>query len=208
MSDLEEFFNLINKEIDEPNYQEVQGTPYLDVLIAFHENLQAKTYVEIGICQGDSLKLANSVRKIGVDPNPILEADFSEYFIYQKTSDQFFEEDAEKLFFEDKIDFAFIDGMHLFEFAFRDFINLEKHCHKNSYIAMHDVLPRCFSEASRGRITINWTGDVYRVILALRKYRPDLNITILDAQPTGLAIISNLDPTSEILKDNYEDIVE
>ena len=207
MSDIETYLQFINQEIDVPYYQEVQGTHYLYVLSAFHENLQPKTYVEIGIDRGEALKLANSVRKIGIDPEPRLEGDFMQHLIYEKTSDQFFEEDANNLFSKEPIDFAFIDGLHLCEFALRDFINLEKYCHEKSYIAIHDVLPRWCSEASRGRVSVSWTGDVYRVILALRKYRPDLNITILDAQPTGLAIISGLDPTSKFLQDNYEEIV-
>ena len=37
-----------------------------------------------------------------------------------------------------------------------------------------------------------WTGDVWRTIVALKKMRPDLKIVALDAAPTGLIVITNL----------------
>ena len=205
-SDFNDYLKLINKEIDQQTYISVEGNIYLEVLSGFHETLNPKTYLEIGVSHGDSLKFAKG-RIIGVDPNPQIKDD-SKYLIYPKTSDLFFTEDAESLFKTEKIDLAFIDGMHLFEFALRDFINIEKNAHKNSYILIHDILPRCFSEASRGRVTIDWTGDVWRLIIGLRKYRPDLNITVLDSYPTGLGVITGLNPDSEILIDNYDEIVE
>lgn len=205
--DIDEYFNYIKQEIDEIDYDDVLGEPYQSVIGNFHEHLKPQTYIEIGIADGIVLQLAKC-KSIGVDPDPKLKGDFSSHLIYTKTSDAFFLEDASQLFSQDKIDLAFIDGMHLFEFVLRDFANVEKHCHENSYILMHDILPRCFSEASRGRVTNDWTGDVWRTILCLRKYRPDLNITILDAQPTGLAVITELDPSSNFLEKNHDDLVK
>ena len=204
--DFPSYLQLIDKEIDKETYVPVEGNIYLEVLTGFHESLNPQTYLEIGVSHGDSLKFANC-RIIGVDPHPQIKDD-SKYLIYPKTSDLFFAEDAESLFKTEKIDLAFIDGMHLFEFALRDFINIEKYAHKNSYVLIHDILPRCFSEASRGRVTIDWTGDIWRLIMGLRKYRPDLNINVLDAYPTGLGVITGLNPDSEILIDNYDEIVE
>lgn len=204
--DFNNYLKLINNEIDKQTYLKVKGNIYLEVLNVFHESLNPKTYLEIGVSHGNSLKLAKN-RIIGIDPNPQIK-DTSKYLIYSKTSDLFFEEDAEDIFQTEKIDLAFIDGMHLFEFALRDFINAEKYAYPNSYILIHDVLPRCFSEASRGRVTIDWTGDVWRLIIGLRKYRPDLNITVLDSYPTGLGIITGLNPDSNTLTDNYNEIVK
>jgi hypothetical protein len=206
-TDVEEYLNYVDREIDQVNYQNVEGIYYSDVIKTFHDSFQPQTYLEIGIATGDCLKLSRSDRSIGVDPFPDLPGDFSSHLIYPKTSDDFFQQDAPELFAEKKIDLAFIDGLHLFEFALRDFINTEKYAHQNSYILIHDILPRSFSEASRSRVTGPWTGDVWRVIFCLRKYRPDLNITILDAMPTGLAVISGVDPNSDVLGSSYEDIV-
>ena len=49
------------------------------------------------------------------------------------------------------VDLAFIDGMHLSEFALRDFINTEKFCHAGSVVVFDDMLPRNVIEAGRGR---------------------------------------------------------
>ncbi|WP_330205256.1 class I SAM-dependent methyltransferase [Cyanobacterium sp. Dongsha4] len=204
--DFPNYLKLIDQEIDKQTYLPVEGNIYLEILSAFHETLNPQTYLEIGVSHGDSLRFAKN-RIIGVDPNPQIQ-DNGEYLIYAKTSDLFFAEDANNLFQIAKIDLAFIDGMHLFEFALRDFINIEKYAHKNSYILIHDILPRCFSESSRARVTIDWTGDIWRLMIGLRKYRPDLNITVLDSYPTGLGIITNLNPESRILIDNYDEIVE
>jgi hypothetical protein len=49
---------------------------------------------------------------------------------------------------------------------------------------------------------------VWKVVLILRKYRPELHVTIVDAAPTGLVICTNLNPESTILTESYHDIVE
>jgi hypothetical protein len=40
-----------------------------------------------------------------------------------------------------------------------------------------------------------WTGDVWKPIGVLQKYRPDPVIDVLDAEPTGLALVQTLCPT-------------
>jgi hypothetical protein len=44
-----------------------------------------------------------------------------------------------------------------------------------------------------------WTGDVWRAALLLKRRRPDLQITTVDAFPTGLVLITNVDPSSRYL---------
>jgi hypothetical protein len=51
------------------------------------------------------------------------------------------------------------------------------------------------------------TGDVWRTLLALRKHRPDLSFTVVDSLETGLACVTNLDPQSTVLIDDYKAIV-
>ena len=92
------------------------------------------------------------------------------------------------------MDLAFIDGMHQFEFALRDFINIEKYCSADSIILIHDVYPIDATSAARERASWFWSGDIWRLILMLNKYRPDLSVNVIAARPTGLAIVQNLDP--------------
>ena len=53
-----------------------------------------------------------------------------------------------------------------------------------------------------------WTGDVWKLLPILRKYRPDLRLHVLDCPPTGLVAITRVDPASRILADCYYDIVD
>jgi hypothetical protein len=52
-----------------------------------------------------------------------------------------------------------------------------------------------------------WTGDVWKVVAILKKYRPDLLVTPVNCPPTGLVLVSNLNPKSTVLEDHYTQIV-
>jgi hypothetical protein len=108
------------------------------------------------------------------------------------------------------IDLAFIDGMHLFEFALRDFINIERACEPNSVILIHDCLPIDAVTSARERTTSVWTGDVWKLVLVLvlKRLRPELHIRTSDLGPSGLAIVTNLDPGSTVLHDRLDELVE
>jgi hypothetical protein len=59
---------------------------------------------------------------------------------------------------------AFIDGLHLFEQAFLDFIALEKFARPGSVIMIHDCLPLNRVTADRTRTTDFYTGDVWKLV--------------------------------------------
>jgi hypothetical protein len=106
-----------------------------------------------------------------------------------------------------RVDFAFIDGLHLFEQTLKDFVNLEKYSKQNTVICFHDTFPLDEITARRERKTGFWSGDVWKVVLILKKYRPDLKIFTVATQPTGLTIVTNLDSHSKILSEHYDDII-
>ncbi|MGN7124968.1 class I SAM-dependent methyltransferase [Methylorubrum thiocyanatum] len=193
------------------NRKQLSGHDYMDVLAKFHAILRPKNYFEIGTRDGRSLDLAKCP-SIAIDPNFILTVSAtsqrSETFFFQKTSDDFFNEHDPKTIFGRPIDFAFLDGLHLYEFLLRDFINTEKHCKKNSIIAMHDVLPLDAQMAERPDTGGWWTGDVWKVVLILKKYRPDINIYCFDAPQTGLLVVTGLNPLSKDLEDKYREIID
>ena len=106
-------------------------------------------------------------------------------------------------------DVAFLDGMHRFEYLLRDFINAERFCHGRSIVFLHDCFPATFRMAERVSIVGEaWTGDVWRILPALKKYRPDLRIVFLDCPPTGLVACTRLDSSSKILSEKFHDIVD
>jgi hypothetical protein len=49
-----------------------------------------------------------------------------------------------------------------------------------------------------------WSGDVWKVVVLLKKHRPDLAIHIIAAPPTGVCVVRNLDPASRFLAEHHE----
>lgn len=186
------------------------GAIYFDLLPMIHSYLRPRTYVEIGVSKGDSITLVRpETRAIGIDPEPKVAVPLGpNTSIYATTSDDYFathevSADLGHL----PIDLAFIDGMHQFEFALRDFVNIEKHCSAQSTILIHDCYPLTRLTAERERKTLFWSGDIWRLILILRKYRSDLSVNVLATAPTGLAVIRRLDPGSNVLAERMKEIV-
>jgi Methyltransferase domain len=182
---------------------ELPGPPYLDILQRLHKHLRPATYVEIGVETGASMSFAApGTVCVGIDPDPQIAYPLPQGArILAMTSDQFFAaQDLAKLLGGRKLDLAFIDGMHLFEYALRDFINLERYASPSATILVHDCYPLDERTAARERVTRFWTGDVWKLVLCLKQYRPDLEIHTVAAQPTGLAIIRRLDPQSRKLE--------
>jgi predicted O-methyltransferase YrrM len=206
---------------------ELADFDYLHVLRALHARLRPQTYLEIGVGTGDSLRLAApSTHAVGVDPAPALTALAGPHHVHRATSDEFFRAHRRADVFDAPVDLAFIDGMHRFEAALRDVVNVERWSRPGSVIAVHDTYPVDAISADRrsaspevtrplrralrratNRYSEFWTGDVWRLLIALRAHRPDLRIVTVPAQPSGLTLISDLDPRSEVLTRGYRSIV-
>ncbi|SBS75563.1 hypothetical protein MHPYR_260034 [uncultured Mycobacterium sp.] len=190
---------------------EFPGDDYFRILARIHEYLKPATYLEIGIDQGDSFEIVMpETLALGVDPNPRPQKPLGpNQRVFAQTSDDFFERrDVVSELGGMTLDLAFIDGMHLFEFALRDFINLEKYCAPDSIILIHDVYPIDATSAARDRASWFWSGDIWRLILALKKYRPELSVNVIGTRPTGLGVIQNLDPQSRVLADHLDEIID
>ncbi len=177
-------------------------------LTGLHARLSPRSYLEIGINTGKGLA-RSSTRTIGVDPSYAIKTEVAcDLQLVRATSDDFFARaDAMAWFPEGVVDLAFIDGMHLFEYALRDFMNTEHAATPASVVVLDDMLPRSHAEAARKRVTVSWAGDVYKVALVLERYRPDLVVVPLDTAPTGLVLVAGLDPHNTVLTDHYDEIV-
>ncbi len=206
-----------------PSMPDLTGTLYLDFLARLHGVLRPATYLEIGVETGSTLALARCA-SIGVDPElALLRGDLlpqltskPSLLLFQMPSDRFFATHDPAALLGAPIDMAFLDGMHRCEFLLRDFINTERHCRRNSVVALHDCVPTemPMTERAPGAQPVHprrrnmWTGDVWRALLLLKRVRPDLRISVVDAAPTGLALVTNLDPASRALEDGYAGFVE
>jgi hypothetical protein len=184
------------------------GDDYLTLISRFHNFLKPESYMEIGVAGGKSLELVNPQTKaIGIDPSPH-EGIESHTRLYKMPSNDFFE--AYNLFEElgtSRVPLAFIDGLHIFEQVLTDFINVERYGDRETIVLIHDCLPITRLVASRKRSTAFWCGDVWKIVITLLEHRPDLSIYVIPAPPSGLGVITNLDPNSTVLSERYESIV-
>ena len=186
------------------------GPGYTDVLAALHRKLAPRTYVEIGVAAGDSLTaVLPSTRVIGIDPAPKVRDPAPNVRIHAVPSDDYFAtRDLKSDLGGLPVDLCFIDGAHVFEQALRDFINLERHATRESTLILHDTFPVSRLSAERERLCVFWSGDVWRLVLVLKKYRPELTIANVACPPTGLCIVRGLDPESTVLARNHDAIVD
>jgi hypothetical protein len=183
---------------------------YYETLAELHNRLQPRTYVEVGVADCKALQKSSATTVcIGIDP--VLRntnVDRPGVHLFEFTSDEFFAGDyISPLLAGMPIDLAFIDGVHLFEFALRDFMNIERFSNSNSVVVIRDVCPFNAETSSREQSTEFWTGDMWKLVACLKKYRPDLKISVLDVAPAGLAFVSNLDSNSDVLSKNHFNIV-
>jgi len=185
-----------------------------EFLAGLHAALAPRTYLEIGVNDGKSMALSNTT-SIGVDPAfSITEPLHCDLTLVRATSDDFFamadplasfrSGGASVVDHAPSVDLAFIDGMHLFEFALRDLMNTERHARWWSVIVLDDMLPRNDAEASRDRTTSAWAGDVFKVLPVLAENRPDLIVLPIDTSPTGVAVVLGADASSDILRERHE----
>ena len=124
-----------------PNFPPLDGTNYRNVLRQIEDYLNPAWYLEIGSRTGHSL-MERKCNFVAVD----LEFDIKrnvfnraqQMHFMQQSSDDFFASD-----FLDRLgitpDLVFIDGMHLFEYALRDFMNAEERDDERR----HHMSPRC-----------------------------------------------------------------
>lgn len=175
---------------------------------ALHAQLEPRTYLEIGINDGRSLALARA-RTIGVDPafKVVVELACALQLVKATSDDFFARPDPLAWFPERTCDLTYIDGMHLVEFALRDFINVERRSTPAGVVVFDDALPRAVEEAARVRRTLGWTGDVYKMSSILERYRPDLTVVAVNTKPTGQLLVTGLDPGNTTLSDRYDEIV-
>ncbi|WP_406154425.1 class I SAM-dependent methyltransferase [Streptomyces sp. NBC_01023] len=203
-----------------------------EFLQRLHAVLKPRTYLEIGTNDGRSLALSR-VPSIAVDPAPKIRTQLHcDLQLITATSDTFFagRQPMGHLMScrnplrnmrkgrpllgaytgANQVDLAFIDGMHLFEYALRDFINTERFTGWSSVVVLDDMLPRNNAEALRDRAVPSgpWTGDVYKFIPVVARHRPDLITVQVDTQPTGVFLVFGMDRSNTALKDGYDGIIQ
>jgi len=189
-----------------------------------------KNYLEIGVFTGALFFSIVAKNKTAVDPlfrfsktKRLIKGlksitNLTAKYI-EKTSDDFFAQDAPRLYKNKKIDVALIDGMHEYHIALRDVENILQYLQPNGVIVMHDCNPlsalaaESFEDLKRRNYQGDWNGDVWKTIVHLRSIRSDINVFTLDCD-YGLGIVTKGKPENmlsfkpdEIEKMTYYDFV-
>lgn len=198
-------------DADDPRFKRADGLRYVDFFKALHARYLFDWYMEIGCRTGAVFSMARG-KTIAVDPYFQVKSNVigskPALHVFQTTSDDFFASG----FLERnqiRLSFSFIDGMHLFEYLLRDFIHAERNSHPDGVIALHDCCPSNMAMTTRDLQNLpqnRWTGDVWKLMPILQKYRPDLQVDVLNCRGTGLVVVSGLDPKNDALSKNYDEI--
>jgi hypothetical protein len=191
------------------SHKRFPGPDYLEVIRWVHQILKPSLYIEIGVEGGNSLSnTLPTTKSIGIDPAPN-PASRRNGDIYAMTSDKFFAKvEAGKISGVHGYSLAFIDGLHTYDQALRDFINLEKLSSADSVIMLHDCIPLDEISSSNPRISQFYTGDVWKTLLIIVRNRPDLKICIVPAWPSGLVLVRGLNSKSNLLNEKFSVLVD
>lgn len=194
-------------------FKVASGMKYTRFMADLHRDRLFDWYLEVG-CRTGRVFAGARGKTVAVDPyfrasDNIIGAKPALH-VFQQTSDAFF---AGRFLaaMQARLSFSFLDGMHLFEYLLRDIIGAEKASAPGGVIALHDCCPFNHEMTTRDLTRLPkgaWTGDVWKLIPILAEYRPDLRITVLDAAPTGLVLLSNLNPKSTVLARKQAEIVK
>ena len=139
---------------------------------------QVVSYLEIGLSEGNTFQGVKAQRRTGVDPNPNFKfvRKPQDCKVIKSTSSEFFSSN------EEKFDFIFIDGSHVFEDVLRDILDAISILSPGGLILVDDVIP-CDSYSAMpdlkfalqskfvetGSLNPAWHGDCFKAIFLLRK---------------------------------------
>ena len=195
------------------SHKRLPGPDYEKVLKWVHRIVQPSLYIEIGVSRGDSLKTTlPTTRLIGIDPSTKWTKEWTanpRANIFNMTSDEFFARvQSGAIPGVHGFSLAFVDGLHTYDQALRDFINLEKISSPESVVMFHDCIPLDEISARNPRAAQFYTGDIWKTLLILVRYRPDLRICIIPTWPSGLVLVTGLDSKSDVLHEKFSSIVD
>lgn len=153
-----------------------------DLINKLIKRFNYKSYLEIGVKDGENFDKINCENKTSVDPEQL------GYTTYQMTSDDYFAQLSEDI----KFDIIFIDGMHLWEYCYRDINNALKHLSPNGIILCHDMNPLYEMNNTRNCMCSGglWNGDVWKAFVKIRSERSDIYTCMIEDCDFGIGVIA------------------
>ncbi len=196
------------------------GASVADCVADLHAALRPATYLEVGTGAADMLAFARgAVAAVGCSaraPSPL--GARASLFQHPGPSRAFFSRFDAAQVLGGPIELAFLDGSRRFEMLLRDFIDVERRASPGGVVALPNCIPLNESMTIRDRQEAIlrsdaefpgwWTGDGWKAVALLQRYRPDLSIAAYDATPAGLVVVGNLNPASTVLDAAYVALVQ
>jgi hypothetical protein len=178
-----------------------------------------KSYLEIGVETGATFNSLTFEEKTAVDPSfRFNTSNFAKdgVLFYEESSDIFFSRLEPKV----KFDLAFIDGLHTFDQAYRDFCHCLNHAKRKSIIVLNDTIPcdrfsamrdatACVEERSRATSEerspdlLAWHGDTYKALLLIKLFHPYLDYATIVGDGNPQTIVWNSRILSRKLLNKY-----
>lgn len=118
------------------------------------DQLGFRSYLEIGVQNvRNNFRKVKCPIKVGVDP------EVDDIHVFRQKSDDFFEMN------KTRFDLIFIDGLHEYDQVKRDLENSLQILTPGGIIMLHDTLPDNERATLIPRQTVQWYGDVYKLVL-------------------------------------------
>ncbi len=185
----------------------------IEVLNAIIKKKNVENYLEIGVNRGKCLfNIKGAKNRFAVDPffnfstwkkirGIILNFDNLRNTFFEVPSDAFFDEN-QLLLKSHQTQLAFIDGLHTYKQALADTLNTLKNATDDIIIVLHDcnpldacaAYPAVSIDHARAELKDHkewkniWNGDVWKTIVAIRKYHPELTAFVLNTDH-GLGVV-------------------
>ena len=185
------------------------GPGLIEGLTDIHQLLKPAHYLQLGVDRGDAL------RSVGLETRCIVVANGAKLDLDVVEPDEFYPM-ASKAFFNHHqvrelfggaaVDLALLRGPSSYESLLEEFIELERSVGARTVICVEGTYPVEGKSAHRRRRTDYWVGDRWKLVAILKAYRPDLYIQTLPAAPSGLTLITGMDPESTVLTERFEEI--
>ena len=147
-------------------------TSLINSLIA---KIGAKSYLEIGVHQGENFNKICCANRTAVDPVPPPPIT-GEYKYFHSTSDEFFNSIDDDYTF----DVIFIDGLHTAAQVKLDISNAMKRLNTGGFILCHDMNPLIEAHQTPEYNGGHWNGDCWKAFVELRTKNKDWNFATVD----------------------------
>jgi len=155
-----------------------------DIINTLIKNRGYSSYLEIGLCQGQTFNEVKIEEKTSVDPA------VHEYAhakpTHQMTSDEFFDSNT------DTFDIVFIDGLHHSDQVYRDIRNSLDALNEGGVVVCHDMNPQKKEQQIVPRQQKTWTGDCWKALVKFRTEHLPYRVRVVDTD-WGVGIIENSD---------------